>query len=69
MLSRRIVRASPFVAARRLPVMQRRTFMPEAMVGQKIIEEKYPSSDYPNLTAAEDPEMVGVAVRGWRTGR
>jgi hypothetical protein len=28
------------------------------MVGRKILDEKYPDSDYPNLTEAEDPEMV-----------
>jgi len=60
MLSRRIVRASTsrVAAASRLPVVQRRTFMPEAMVGRKTLDEHYPDSDYPTLTDAEDPEMV-----------
>lgn len=43
-------------AARRLPIVQQRTFMPDTMVGRKIIEENYP--EQPNLTDAEDPEMV-----------
>jgi NADH dehydrogenase (ubiquinone) 1 beta subcomplex subunit 8 len=60
MLSRRITRAAPLrmTSSRRLPLVQHRTFLPEAMVGRKIIDEKYPDSDYPNLTEAEDPEMV-----------
>lgn len=71
MLSRRIVRASPFRTAtlsgapRRLPFIQHRTFLPESMVGR--INEKYPDSDYPKLTPEEDPDMVcsvgGVATR------
>jgi hypothetical protein len=28
------------------------------MVGRKKIDEKYPDTDYPKLTAAEDPDMV-----------
>lgn len=65
MLSRRIVRASPFraatlpSAARRLPFIQQRTFLPESMVGKSKLEEKYPDSDYPTLTPEQDPEMVG----------
>lgn len=63
MLSRQIVRAAPFrtvalPAARRLPVIQQRTFLPESIVGKSRIEEKYPDSDYPTLTPQEDPEMV-----------
>jgi NADH dehydrogenase (ubiquinone) 1 beta subcomplex subunit 8 len=60
MLSRRIAGASAsrLVAASRLPILQRRTFMPEAMVGRKIIDELYPDSEYPTLTDKEDPEMV-----------
>lgn len=67
MLSRRIVRATPFGlrAARALPVTQRRTFLPEEMAGKKVTEQHYPSSDYPSLTAAEDPDMV----RGLGAGR
>ena len=63
MLSRGIARASQLrmaarPAASRLPIVQQRTFLPEALTGQKAIQEKYPDSDYPNLTDAEDPEMV-----------
>lgn len=74
MLSRHIVRASPFraaalPAARRLPLIQQRTFLPESMVGRKKMDEKYPDSDYPKLTAAEDPDMVCSigprAADGW----
>jgi NADH dehydrogenase (ubiquinone) 1 beta subcomplex subunit 8 len=39
-------------------LIQQRTFLPESMVGRKAIDEKYPASDYPTLTAEEDPEMV-----------
>lgn len=67
MLSRRIVRATAFGlrAARALPVTQRRTFIPEEMSSKKVTEQYYPSSDYPSLTAAEDPDMV----RGLGAGR
>lgn len=71
MLSRRLVRA-PLLsrsAARRLPfaVQQRRTFLPESMVGK--VDEKYPDSDYPNLTPEEDPNMVrGVASETGSSG-
>lgn len=63
MLSRRIVRASPFraaaqPAARRLPFIQQRTFLPESMTGAGRVDEKYPDSDYPTLSPAEDPDMV-----------
>lgn len=73
MLSRRIMQASPLratallPAARRLPLVQQRTFLPESMVGRKAIDEKYPASDYPTLTAEEDPEMVRLG--GWKHGR
>lgn len=61
MLSRRIARAavSPLrsatsaIAARRLPIVQQRTFLPDYTVGN---DERYP--DYPTLTDAEDPNMV-----------
>ncbi|KAJ4291391.1 hypothetical protein N0V88_005984 [Collariella sp. IMI 366227] len=68
MLSRQIVRASPFratalpAAARRLPLIQQRTFLPESMVGRSKIDEKYPDSDYPTLTPAEDPDMLGLTI-------
>lgn len=60
MLSRRIVRASALQksleAARRLPVVQQRTFFPEVMKGR--LDERYP--DPPTLTDAEDPQQVGL---------
>jgi NADH dehydrogenase (ubiquinone) 1 beta subcomplex subunit 8 len=59
MLSQKIVRASAlqtsFSAARRLPVVQQRTFFPEVMKGR--LDERLPA--YPNLTDAEDPGQVG----------
>ena len=72
MLSRRVVRATPFGlrAARALPFTQRRTFLPEEMAGKKVTEQHYPSSDYPSLTAAEDPEMVcGLGAKRRLDGR
>ncbi|KAG7283961.1 hypothetical protein NEMBOFW57_010319 [Staphylotrichum longicolle] len=75
MLSRRIVRASPFraaalpSAARRLPFIQQRTFLPESMVGKSKIEEKYPDSDYPTLTPEQDPEMNGGYINPPRIKR
>ncbi|KAH6847203.1 NADH dehydrogenase-like protein [Chaetomium sp. MPI-CAGE-AT-0009] len=74
MLSRHIVRASPFraaalPAARRLPFIQQRTFLPESMVGKKKIDEKYPDSDYPTLTPAEDPDMNGGYINPPRIKR
>jgi NADH dehydrogenase (ubiquinone) 1 beta subcomplex subunit 8 len=64
MLSQRIVRASALQTslsvARRLPVVQHRTFFPEVMKGR--LDERLPT--YPNLTDAEDPGQVG-----WTTNR
>lgn len=60
MLSRQLVRASPFrtaaAAMPRLPIVQQRTFLPPSMTGKDVVETKYP--EYPNLTEAEDPNMV-----------
>lgn len=60
MLSRRIAaKASPLrsataaVAARRLPIVQQRTFLPPY---NQNIDERYPA--YPDLTDVEDPNMV-----------
>ena len=60
MLSRRIAaKATPLrsttaaVAARRLPIVQQRTFLPPY---NQNIDERYPP--YPNLTDVEDPNMV-----------
>ncbi|KAK4192339.1 putative NADH:ubiquinone oxidoreductase 20.1kD subunit [Podospora australis] len=74
MLSRQIVRATPFRAAalaasRRLPLVQQRTFLPESMVGRSEIDKLYPDSDYPNLTPAEDPEMNGGYINPPRIKR
>ncbi|KAK0625479.1 NADH:ubiquinone oxidoreductase 20.1kD subunit [Bombardia bombarda] len=67
MLSRQIARASPLrLAAQpttRLSLIQYRTFLPDAMTGRGgVLEEKYPASDYPTLTDAEDPGMNGGYV-------
>lgn len=59
MLSRRIAKVSPLrsataaVAARRLPIVQQRTFIPDY---NKDIDERFPA--YPELSDAEDPNMV-----------
>lgn len=64
MLPQRIVRASALrsnlVAAQRLPVVQRRCFMPpEVTPNPRKLDEKFPQVQ--PLTEAEDPEMVGLA--------
>ncbi|KAL2176540.1 uncharacterized protein P884DRAFT_225430, partial [Thermothelomyces heterothallicus CBS 202.75] len=75
MLTCRIVRASPIratalpMAARRLPFIQQRTFLPQSMVGKSKIDEKYPDSDYPTLTDAEDPDMNGGYINPPRIKR
>jgi len=60
MLPQRIARASALrsgmAAARRLPTIQRRTFLPEQYTDKKVIDAKYPEP--PSLTEAEDPGMV-----------
>ena len=60
MLSQRLFRASALrtsaTAAQRLPIVQRRGFLPSQYSDKKVLEEKYP--DPPSLSAAEDPEMV-----------
>jgi NADH dehydrogenase (ubiquinone) 1 beta subcomplex subunit 8 len=65
MLSQRLVRAAALrngtAAARRLPAIQRRTFLPSSFSDKKVYDEKFP--DLPKLSAAEDPEMVrGLAI-------
>ncbi|KAH7312634.1 NADH:ubiquinone oxidoreductase 20.1kD subunit [Stachybotrys elegans] len=60
MLSQRLVRATALrsnLAARRLPVIQQRTFIPPQYSDRKILDEKYP--EHPGMSAAEDPEMNG----------
>ncbi|KAI7774673.1 hypothetical protein LA080_008021 [Diaporthe eres] len=65
MLSRRVAaKASPLrsataaVAARRLPIVQQRTFLPPY---NQNLDERYPA--YPNLTDVEDPNMNGGYVQ------
>ncbi|KAF3762722.1 hypothetical protein M406DRAFT_357564 [Cryphonectria parasitica EP155] len=64
MLSRGVARVSTLrsatsaVAARRLPIVQQRTFLPPY---NDKVDEKYP--DYPSLTEAEDPNMNGGYVQ------
>lgn len=64
MLSRRIARASvsrsatAAVAARRLPLVQTRTFLPRY---NDKVDEMYPDSDYPQLTEAQDPNQVCIS--------
>jgi NADH dehydrogenase (ubiquinone) 1 beta subcomplex subunit 8 len=43
-------------AARRLPTIQRRTFLPDQYTDKKVIDQKYPEP--PSLSEAEDPGMV-----------
>ncbi|KAK3376802.1 hypothetical protein B0T24DRAFT_619736 [Lasiosphaeria ovina] len=75
MLLRPIARTSPLrlataLPAQRLPVIQRRTFMPDSMTGQGgVIGQKYPDSDYKGLTAEEDPDMNGGYVNPPRIKR
>ncbi|KAH7150254.1 hypothetical protein B0J13DRAFT_549816 [Dactylonectria estremocensis] len=61
MLPQRIVRASALrsgmSAARRLPTIQRRCFLPHSYTDAKTIDEKYPEP--PRLSDAEDPGMNG----------
>ncbi|KAI0889667.1 uncharacterized protein GGS22DRAFT_2448 [Annulohypoxylon maeteangense] len=61
MLPQRIARASALrsasLAARRLPIVQQRTFVPRSYSDPAVIEEKFP--DNPKLTEAEDPGQNG----------
>ncbi|KAH7017044.1 hypothetical protein EDB80DRAFT_634858 [Ilyonectria destructans] len=61
MLPQRIVRASALrngvLAARRLPTIQRRCFLPHSYTDKKTIDEKYPEPA--QLSEAEDPGMNG----------
>lgn len=62
----RIVRVSALrsnLVAARLPMIQRRGFLPPKYAVEKDdLEKRYP--DPPSLTEAEDPEMVSGAVNG-----
>ena len=65
MLSQRLARASALrnsvVAARRIPITQRRTFFPVDYTDKKLLDEKYPEG--PKLSAAQDPDMVSYCWR------
>ncbi|KAK7970163.1 NADH:ubiquinone oxidoreductase 20.1kD subunit [Apiospora saccharicola] len=71
MLPRRIAQApalrSAAQAARRLPMIQRRCFLPNSITDKTITEEKYP--DPPMLTDAEDPNMNGGFINPPRVKR
>ena len=54
-------RSQAALAIRRLPAVQQRSFIPEQISGKSVFDEKYP--EYPKLTEAEDPEMVGAGSR------
>lgn len=60
MLPVRLARASALrsslAASRRLPVIQRRTFLPEQYTDQKVLDSKFPERQ--ELSEEEDPEMV-----------
>jgi NADH dehydrogenase (ubiquinone) 1 beta subcomplex subunit 8 len=60
MLSQRIVRSSAtrtsLTAARCLPVIQRRGFLPASLSDRKVVDAKYPERQ--TLSEAEDPGMV-----------
>ena len=64
MLPQRLARASALrtgmAAARRLPVIQQRGYLPPQYTDRRILEEKYP--DPPQLSAAQDPDMVSVEL-------
>ncbi|EMT60919.1 NADH dehydrogenase (ubiquinone) 1 beta subcomplex 8 [Fusarium oxysporum f. sp. radicis-lycopersici 26381] len=71
MLPQRIVRASALrstmTAARRLPTIQRRTFLPDQYTDKKVIDQKYPEP--PSLSEAEDPGMNGGYINPPRIKR
>lgn len=71
MLPQRIARASALrsgVAASRLPVTQRRGFMPPQYSDEKILNEKYPDGPA-RLSPAQDPDMVSGGARGRGSGQ
>ncbi|KAI8267211.1 hypothetical protein K4K58_008307 [Colletotrichum sp. SAR11_239] len=61
MLSQRIARISTIrgaaQAARRIPIVQQRSFFPPSFNDRSVLEEKYP--EYPKLSEQEDPNMNG----------
>ncbi|KAI1265855.1 NADH:ubiquinone oxidoreductase 20.1kD subunit [Xylariaceae sp. FL1019] len=54
-------------ASRRLPILQRRTFLPSTLNDNKELEERYP--DNPTLTEAEDPLQNGGYINPPRVKR
>ena len=66
MLSLRLARAAPLkrafpanaAPATRLPIVQRRSFIPDSISGRNQLDEKYPEDQA--LSEAEDPNMVRV---------
>lgn len=64
MLSRRLVSALPLrnalAGSRLLPKIQKRGLMPPEISDRKTLDKIYPP--YPELTDAEDPDMVGHVV-------
>ncbi|KAH6657507.1 NADH:ubiquinone oxidoreductase subunit [Truncatella angustata] len=70
MLSRRIAQAPALrslISRRALPVVQTRTFIPNAVNDNAILEEKYPEP--PKLTEAEDPNQNGAYINPPRVKR
>ncbi len=70
MLPLRLARATPLrgplatkqLTIARLPIIQRRTFLPDSITARNQLDEKYPEDAA--LTAAEDPDMVRVLGGG-----
>ncbi|KAF7561416.1 hypothetical protein G7046_g2725 [Stylonectria norvegica] len=71
MLPQRIVRASALrngmSAARWVPIIQRRTFLPAVYTDKKTVDEKFPEA--PSMTEAEDPEQNGGYINPPRIKR
>ena len=47
-------------AAKRLPMIQQRGFLPPQYSEEKILDEKFPGP--PKLSAAQDPDMVSAVL-------
>lgn len=66
MLTQRLARASALrssAAVARLPVTQRRGFMPPQYSDEKVLNEKFPEGPA-RLSPAQDPDMVSGGLRG-----
>lgn len=65
MLPQRLARASALRnsmgVARRMPIIQRRTFFSVDYTDKKLLDQKYPEG--PDLSPAQDPEMVSYGHR------